>query len=420
MLKNKVKIIALFLVILIFTTLPVVFAENETTTDETTSSEAVPISEDGEATPTETTESTETTDTTEPTETTDESTAQTTEETNNFKNGDVYLTGDVVTIDYVIDGNLFVFANTVNINSQIGGDVFAFAGTVNVGEGGYVFSNLFAYAKNVTVSGIAYDLYAMAETVTINGYVYRDIHTGSETLNINGVVGRNAYVSANNIVFATPEEGDTTVSSQGIINGDFNYTASAEISIPDGFVAGAKNFTPETTNNKSIQDYILNLGRFVVTVAIIWLLASWIAPKFLNNSTNLVPKKLLPVAGLGILTPIVIIALFAICILLGITATIALLAFILLMLLLVVSISVFVIAINQVICNKLNVEKRPTQFGILIMVAIVFWLISLVPYLGIALDIIAVIIGMGLVVYNVISKKEVVNKDTKKVEDKTK
>ena len=384
MLKNKLKIIALFMLIILSLTLPVVHAENEVTA----------ISTDGESA---------------------------TEETNNLKNGDVYLTGDEVTIDYVIDGNLFVFANTVNINSQIGGDVFAFAGTVNVGENGYVFSNLFAYAKDVTVSGIAYDLYAAAETININGYVYRDIHTGSDNLNINGIVGRNAYVAANNIKFAAPTEGDnTTLSTQGIVNGDFNYTASSEISIPDGAVSGNANFTQSNSNNINIQDYILDLGRFVVTVVVIWLLALWLAPKFLNKSTDLIPKKLLPVVGLGILTPIIIIALFIICILLGITANIAILALILQIVLLIISLSVFVIAINQVICNKLKIEKRPTQFGILIITSICFWLISLIPYVGTILEVIFSIIGMGIVVYSIIPKRKekkvesTDKKDTKK------
>lgn len=407
MLKNKLKIIALFMVIILSITIPVVRAENEVTTEETTADETAVINEDGEAT----------------------NEATSTEETSNnsFKNGDVYLTGKEVTIDYVIDGNLFVFADTVNINSQVGGDVFAFAGTVNIGENGYVFSNLFAFAKDVTVSGIAYDLYAAAETVTINGYIYRDIHTGSDNLNINGVVGRNAFVASNNIKFATPTEGDNTLTSQGIINGDFNYAASSEISIPDGSVAGSANFVQSDSDSISVQDYILDLGKFVVTVVVIWLLALWLAPKFLNNSTDLIQKKLLPVAGLGILTPIVVIALFVLCILLGITANIAILAFILQIVLLIISLSVFVIAINQVICNKLKIEKRPTQFGTLIITAICFWLISLIPYVGTILEVIFSIIGMGIVVYSIIPKKkekkvESIDKktDAKKVEDKKK
>ena len=88
---------------------------------------------------------------------------------NNFKKGDVYLTGNDVVVNDIIDGNLFVFANSVTINSQIGGDAFILAGTVNVGEQGYIFSNLFTCAQNVNISGVVYDLYTTAQTVSING-----------------------------------------------------------------------------------------------------------------------------------------------------------------------------------------------------------------------------------------------------------
>ena len=81
---------------------------------------------------------------------------------NNFKKGDVYLTGNDVVVNDIIDGNLFVFANSVTINSQIGGDAFILAGTVNVGEQGYIFSNLFTCAQNVNISGVVYDLYTTA------------------------------------------------------------------------------------------------------------------------------------------------------------------------------------------------------------------------------------------------------------------
>ena len=59
-----------------------------------------------------------------------------------YKKEDVYLSGDNVTVDYIIDGNLFVMADTVTINSQIGGDAFIIAKHVIVDEKGYIFNNL--------------------------------------------------------------------------------------------------------------------------------------------------------------------------------------------------------------------------------------------------------------------------------------
>ena len=50
------------------------------------------------------------------------------------KKGDVYLTGNDVVVNDIIDGNLFVFANSVTINSQIGGDAFILAKKLIIDE----------------------------------------------------------------------------------------------------------------------------------------------------------------------------------------------------------------------------------------------------------------------------------------------
>lgn len=395
MLKNKLKTIALLAVLIFSLMIPIVRAENETTPESVTGA-----AEESEAT-----------------SNSGETSAVISNVNDNFKKGDVYLTGDDVTIDYIVDGNLFVFANSVTINSQIGGDAFICAGTVNVGEQGYIFSNLFAFAKNVNVSGVVYDLYTAAEEVTINGYIYRDIRVGSNTLNINGTIGRNAFVSAENINFAQSSDPETSLTSKAIINGDFNYTSSKEISIPEGSVSGTSNFTTAKeveSNSKSIQDYIMLLGKFLATVVIIWLVCLWIAPKFLDMTHKLVSKKLLPVLGFGILTPIVITIAFIILLIIGITSKIALLSLGILSLLLAISSSIFVIAMNKLICNKLKIEKTIGFFGMLIVSSVVFWLLTLIPYVGTMISLIASIIGLGIIVMNIIPIKENKKEETVK------
>lgn len=391
MLKNKFKIIALFMVIILSLTLPIVRAENETAEQPADQEETSIVNEDSQNENSQTAEETNT-----------EVTAD-----DNFKKGDVYLTGDNVTIDYIVDGNIFVFANTVTINSQIGGDAFIFAGTVNVGEQGYIFSNLFTFAKEVNIYGVVYDLYAASQNTTINGYVYRDIKVGTDTLNINGMIGRNAFVNANTIHFATSSNEETGITSQGIVNGDFNYTSSQETSIPEGSVVGNQNFTEtKKANSTSIQSYILSLGRYLVTVAIIWLFLLWIAPKFLNNTNKLIPKKLLPIVAFGILTPIVALITFVILLLLGITSSIAILILTLLFILLAISSAVFVITMNYLICNKLKIEKTIGILGMLIVSAAVLWFITLIPYVGGIISFATAIIGFGILIMSILPDRK--------------
>lgn len=356
-----------------------------------------------------------------PTSESEETTSNDESATNNLTKKDVYLVGDDVVIDYIIDGNLFVIANNVTIDSQIGGDVFAMANNVTVTEKAYIYSNLFTSANKVEIKGVIYDLYALSQDITISGYVYRDSRVSCNTLNIFGAVGRNVYANVNSIKFSEEttmsEEGAQTVNPQGTIGGDLNYTSNEQISIPEGAVTGMTTFTLNTTSDgNNIVSYLVSLGVIVATAIIIWLLGIWLAPKFIENTNNIIKKKLLPVIGFGILTPIVAIIASVILIIIGITAPIGLILFGLLFILMAISTSVFIIAINNLICSKLKINKKIGIFGMLILTSIVIWAIGLIPYVGSVLGIVALIIGLGIITTPLFLKDKPETTENKKEE----
>ena len=399
MLKNKITKITLVLLLALSLLVPIVRADDN---------EAEPISDNSQEKAIETTQGNETT-------------SETTQSTDNsMKKSDVYLTGDDVKVDYIVDGNLFILANTVTISSQIGGDAFICAKTINVEKEGYIYSNLFAAANEVNISGVVYDLYTTANTLNINGYVYRDIRTSSDTLNFSGVIGRNAYVYSKNIEISSNSDGQSSVTNKATIYGDLNYSSSSEASIPEGTVTGSVNYSPVTTStkSKSISSYILALGRFIVTVLVIWLLYLWLAPKFLENTGALLSKKLLPVIGSGILTPIIFVIAFVLLLILGLTSNIAIIGTMLFAVLLMISNSTFVIAINNLVCKKFNISKNTTTFGVLIITSAVIWLLELIPVVGSILNFVIMIIGLGILVTAIIPEKEKSNKNSKKEEIK--
>ena len=377
MLKKKLKIITLLMLIILTLMVPIVRAEDNDT--EVQSVQA-----------------------------TEEQANQNTSISETYKQGDVYLTGDEVTIDYIVDGNLFVFANTVNINSQIGGDAFIVANNLTVSESGYIFSNLFALAPNVTINGEVYDLYSYSNSVNINGYIYRDVRISTNDFTLSGIIARNAYLTVDKINISnssTDEEGNT-VTSQGSISGDLNYTSKQELSIPEGSVLGSTNYTQATSSSPSIQTYILSLGKFLVTVVIIWLLCLWIAPKFLNRTNDIISKKLPSTIGLGILTPIVLIVVSVILLLLEITITISSIGLITLFMLCLISSAIFVITINNLICQRLKIEKTIGKLGVLILTAIIIWLIALIPVIGGIMSIVSVILGIGILINSILLSRK--------------
>lgn len=396
MLKNKFKIIALLIVIILSLTIPIVRAENENNSNEVSENDIALINSNDETNPV----------------------VDSTSSENSLKKGDVYLSGNNVTIDYIVDGNLFVFADTVTINSQIGGDAFICAKKIIVEEQGYIFSNLFAISQDVEIKGVVYDIYSLAQNFSIpGGYIYRDLRVSCNTLNISGTVGRNAFVNCSDMSFAINDENNedqTSRSSTGIINGNLNYSSKDEISIPDESVYGETNFTKVSINDEqfNIKDYILSIGSFIATVLIIWLLCTWIAPKFLESTANLASKKILPVIGFGILTPIIAIVVSIILFMLGITSSIGFLTLGVLFILLLVSKSIFTISMNNLICNKFKIEKTSQILGALVISAAVLWFIELIPYIGSIVKFVSTIIGLGIIVYS-IPIKEKIEKEAK-------
>lgn len=395
MLKNKTKIIIIFLTLILLLSVTVVFANNETSDNG-----IMPISDNISIE--ETTNSIE------------DISANARLQEESYKKSDVYLTGKNVTIDYIVDGNLFVFADTVTINSQIGGDAFVFAKNLIINEEAYVFSNLFTISNSVEIKGVVYDVFALAQNLTISkGYVYRDIKVSCDTLNINGTVGRNAFVNCSNIKFNTDEN------TNGIIHGNLNYSSNSEISIPENVVTGEIKYSQiDTIHEKSIQsiisNYILNLGSFIAFVTIIWLICLIIAPKFLNNTHSYVGKKTLSTLCYGLLTLVIIPVACIILILLQLTSGISLVLLALYILAIIISKSLFTITANNYICSKLNINKTLGTFGMLIIAAIIIWILTQVPYIGTIISFIITTLGLGILVYSILPKKCTKNTDNEK------
>ena len=423
MLKNKTKLIALLLAFFLLVATPFAYADNETSSE----SDTMLISEDIENAQ-QNNDTTPISDTSEskPVENSDENSVNaensnsTTSEEDSYKKNDVYLTGDNVTIDYIVDGNLFVMANTVTINSQIGGDAFIMAKNIIVNDKAYIFNNLFAMSESIEIKGVVYDVYALAKDFNLSGgYIYRDAKLCCNTININGTIGRNAFVSCSNINFNTDEN------DKGIIYGDLTYSTPSELSFDKNIVNGnvtykAPKVSPEKSVREIVASYISDLGAFLAFVIIIWLVCLWLAPKFLNDTNKFVGKKTLNVLGTGLLTLIAVPIACIILLLLQLTAGISLLTVAIYILALIVAKSIFTIVANNYLCSKLNINKNTGIFGMLIVSGVIVWVISELPYVGGIVSFIISVLGLGVLVSAILPEKAKKASDTDKVKETTK
>ena len=377
MLKKKIKIISLIVLLVISLFTPIVNAENEIAVETTTTDQVNPISE--------------------------------TQEEVTIKEGDEYLFQDTVTIDTPVDGNLFIMANTVTINTQVGGDAFIFANTLNIEENGYILNNVFACANTINVKGVVYNIYSVGDTLTIDGFVYRDVRSICNTLNINSMIGRNVFANCSSINFKEkPDTEDTpSIASYGTIQGDLNYFSDEEITIPEDSVAGETHFTALKNNTVNISNYMYSLGATLVSAIILWLIGLWISPKLLHNTSHPITlRKALQIIGLGILVPIIIALVSFIILLIPITSQFTILLLCVLAILFFISTSVAIIDINTMICNKLKVTQNLYKLGFLIVTTIIFWLLTLIPYVGMVISLISIIWGIGTISYNILIKEK--------------
>ena len=383
MLKKKIKIISLIALLLISLLTPIVNAENEVEVETTTTDQVNPISEP--------------------------------QEEITIKEGDEYLFQDTVTIDTPVDGNLFIMANTVTINTQIGGDAFIFADTLNIEEDGYILNNIFACANTIHVKGVAYNIYSVGDTLTIDGFIYRDVKSICNTLNINSMIGRNVFVDCSSINFKEkPDTEDTpSIASYGSIQGDLNYSSDKEISIPDGYVSGETHFSQLQNNTFDISNYMYSLGAILVSAIVLWLIGLWISPKLLHNTSHsMTLRKALQIIGLGIIVPIVITLLSVIILLIPITSQLTILLLCVLAILFFISTSVAIINVNTIICNKLKITQNLYKLGFLIVTTIIYWLLTLIPYVGMIISLIAIIWGIGSISYSILIKEKTDEKNS--------
>ena len=319
-------------------------------------------------------------------------------------NSDLYLFEENVVIDYVVEGNVYIISNSVTIKSQINGDVFVISKVLNIENSSNVI-NVYALANSINIDGFVSTIYTCADNLTLNSgsYVYRDVYAMLNTFNVFGMVARNVNATFDNISF-TSENNDEI--NNGKIAGDLNYISSNTAKIDDDSVLGKINYTQKVTSSNTLTlfDYLSSLATCVATVFAIYFILSWLAPKFKEISKELLQKKAFPVLGFGAIGLFAIPLATILLLLIGIGSTLALALISLYVLLLCIATSIFIIALSEVLIEKLKFEDKIKKLGILSALTIGYWLIKLIPFLGGLVSFVAVLLGFGLIIKTILKK----------------
>ncbi len=122
----------------------------------------------------------------------------------------LYINGETVQIDGVIDGDLLVCSETLTISGTVTGDLYSASSTVDIS--GNVYGSVFVAAQNIKLSGsvarnaflgaafsdvsgsIGKDLVVFAGNSIVSGKVTEDVKVFSSRSNISGTVKGEALV----------------------------------------------------------------------------------------------------------------------------------------------------------------------------------------------------------------------------------
>lgn len=265
------------------------------------------------------------------------------------------------------------------------------------------------------MNGTVYDIYCIAPNFTIGetGIVARDIKITSENTYINGKIRRNAFLYTNYIEFAE--------NFTNLINGNLEYTSLNELTIPEEIVGGDVKFTQDTSNevdnSNILSSYINNILSSLLYSLVVVLLTIWLAPNFISKSVDILKQEPVKSFGIGLLASILLVVVpFAFLLLtygLGISISLAIIA--VYVLLLTISKTVFGLALVKRFTSKIENEK-PYHIALFTLLAVlVVNLLELVPFIGGLIGFIVCMVGFGVIVLSLISKKK--NKEEVKVEE---
>lgn len=331
-------------------------------------------------------------------------------------------------MDKVVDGNIFMIVNgDVKFTGAVNGSAFIMVnGTVELTEDASIYDALYIIAKEVKINGAVYDLYACTEKLELmpNAYISRDIRVAAQDVKLRGTIYRDVYLTAENI---DVKDEETAL----LLGGDFNYTSKKEVdNLKDVVSYGEINFklAEETTDTTvsfadKVKEYISSAVTSIVYVLAVYFLLILIAPKFVERvGKDLKEKTIMPFV-VGLVSWVVVVLAIVVSFMLLFTSfgsPITLIAWFLMIAIIYISSAVFSISILDIVKEK--VEKingnKALEICTLAVIALCVWILQKLPFIGGVCSFVILTTGIGLIIRNIIAKREI-NNDVVKTTEKS-
>lgn len=337
----------------------------------------------------------------------------------------------------VINGNVYALSDTFTLQagSEIHGDLYVAANKIVIEQDAVVDGNIFVTASEITLNGqVSGSAYVTSENFTMSYFTYisRDLYLNSQNANLAGIVYRNAFITAtgnlattadfrvtqnlsvdfaNDFSFAGEVQGNAQINAKNLsfnteekclIHGDLTYGTENEVQVPDGIVSGkiaTSDYVDMSTNKFSLASAMYDFVTLLVFVFAIVFISRFFTKNSMEKLVKLNLKNILLSLAFGFLSLFIVFTILFVLLLSGVGIPLALLLVIGYLLVVGLALPVLLYNIANIIKLKLHIYVR------LLIVTAVFYLISLIPVLGPLVVSAALLVGIGRLLFNLLSKK---------------
>ena len=316
-------------------------------------------------------------------------------------NTDIYTANNNVVIENTVNGNVFAYGSNVTIQGEIQGDLFVLANSLVIENSAKISGNLFAYATTMTVSGTVSDIYSYTSNFSLEegATIERDLKLYCNQATLNGKVEKDVYIATGELNFAE--------NTGNIIGGNLHYSAVQEFEIPEGAVSGEIKFTQIATTQSAeeiMSNYISNFLRIILYAIVVILLVTFFTSQFTNKITYSMTKHPFIVAGVGILSFIIVPLLALVFAITGFLTYFGIALLTLYCLVLSITIAILGMAIGNYFANKLKNKTKLKTILLSIASVIILWLLQQIPTVGNYVSIFTYVFGLGLFVFAIFNK----------------
>lgn len=307
-------------------------------------------------------------------------------------NGDLYILGGNVTVNGNVSEDLVILGARVTVNGNVGGDMRLLGGQLavfgNVGDDIVVGGGQVDITKSSTVSG---SVVSTSGILTIEGTVKEDLRGNLGLLILNGSVERDVIVVV---------EDDMEIAQSASIGRNLEYSSLIESTIPAGVVKGKASYNEFEKETVRDLSYLLLAEKIVnyVSALILGVLLVLMMPRGLIKSAEIAKSNVFKSFVLGLFSVIGvfiggIVLMFSI---VGIPLAMMLFAALLVSVYLA---KIFVaVWLGSYFFNYKKYAHRSQLLGILVLMLVAYFLIGMIPKVGLIIVAVLFFIGIGSLV----------------------